>query len=114
LQKKLDKNRKLLYNHNRDISVPLTILSVEGVLFMYARNDVTMLRKNISQHVGSKVMLETNKGRQKSIVSSGTIENAYPSIFTVMLDGTDGTNRTVSFSYTDVLTKSVEITVFSH
>ncbi|MCL2854622.1 MAG: Veg family protein [Defluviitaleaceae bacterium] len=81
---------------------------------MYARADVTMLRKNISQHVGSKVMLETNKGRQKSVVSSGTIESVYPSIFTVMLDGEAGANRTVSYSYTDVLTKSVEITVFSH
>lgn len=81
---------------------------------MYVRNDVAALRNNISQHVGSKVMLETNKGRQKSVVSSGTIENVYPSIFTVMLDGDEGASRTVSYSYTDVLTKSVEITVFSH
>jgi uncharacterized protein Veg len=78
------------------------------------RNDVTQVRKNISQHIGSKVVLETNKGRQKSMVTSGTIENAYPSIFTILLDG-GGTSpgRTVSYSYTDILTKSVEITVFS-
>jgi uncharacterized protein Veg len=81
---------------------------------VYVRNDVTKVRRNISQHIGSKVMLETNKGRQKSMVASGTIENAYPSIFTILLDGdTTGLRRTVSYSYTDVLTKSVELTVFS-
>ena len=80
---------------------------------MYMRNDVTQVRQNISQHIGSKVMLETNKGRQKSSVASGIIENAYPSIFTILLDGS-GPSRTVSYSYTDILTKSVEITVFNN
>ena len=81
---------------------------------MYVRNDVTQIRRNISEIVGSKVMLETNKGRQKSLVTSGIIENTYPSIFTVMLDASSGSQRTVSYSYTDVLTKNVEITVFSN
>jgi len=83
---------------------------------MYVRNDVTQVRRNISEHIGSKVMLETNKGRQKSMMSSGVLESAYPSIFTVVLDevaGQSGMQRTVSYSYTDVLTKSVEITVFN-
>lgn len=81
---------------------------------MYVKNDVSQVRKNILQHVGSKVMLETNKGRQKSLTHSGIIENAYPSIFTILLDSSStGPKRTVSYSYTDVLTKSVEITVFS-
>ena len=85
---------------------------MNGVLYVYVKNDVSQVRKDISQHVGSKVMLETNKGRQKSLTHSGTIENAYPSIFTILLD-TNGPRRTVSYSYTDLLTKSVELTVFS-
>ena len=84
------------------------------MLFVYARNDVSTVRKDISQIVGSKVMLETNKGRQKALVFSGTIENAYPSIFTISLDSSAaGPKRTVSYNYTDILTKSVEITVFA-
>jgi uncharacterized protein Veg len=84
------------------------------VLFLYARNDVSTVRKDISQIVGSKVMLETNKGRQKALVFSGTIENAYPSIFTIALDSSaSGSKRTVSYNYTDILTRSVEITVFA-
>ncbi|MDR2167433.1 MAG: Veg family protein [Clostridiales bacterium] len=82
---------------------------------MYVRNDVTQIRRNISEHIGSKVMLETNKGRQKSMVTSGTIENTYPAIFTILLDAAQGgPSRTVSYSYTDVLTKNVEITVFNN
>jgi len=80
---------------------------------MYVRNDVTQVRKNILQHVGQKVMLETNKGRQKSLMHQGIIENAYPAVFTISLDPAAGQGRrTVSYSYTDVLTKSVKLTVF--
>ncbi|MCL2753855.1 MAG: Veg family protein [Defluviitaleaceae bacterium] len=80
---------------------------------MYAINDVMQVRNNITQYVGQKVRLQTNKGRQKSLVSSGTIESVYPSVFTIMLDDSiNGSGRTVSYSYTDVLTKSVQITVF--
>ncbi|MCL2415229.1 MAG: Veg family protein [Defluviitaleaceae bacterium] len=75
------------------------------------RNDVNRVKKDISQFVGSKVMLETNKGRQKSLVTSGIIENVYPSIFTILLDCAPGSKRTASYSYTDVLTRAVEITV---
>jgi len=91
----------------------LRIIFQNGVLFVYVKNDVSQVRKNISQHVGSKVMLETNKGRQKSLTHCGTIESAYPSIFTIALDSASGPKRTVSYSYTDVLTKSVELTVFT-
>jgi len=80
---------------------------------MFMRSDVNQLRDNIIQHVGQKVQLQTNKGRQKSFVSLGTIESAYPAIFTIMLDDSvAGPGRTVSYSYTDVLTKSVELTLF--
>ena len=83
-----------------------------GVLFVYMRNDVSQVKRDISQFVGTKVMLETNKGRQKSSKTSGVIESCYPSIFTVLLDqSSSGQKRTVSYSYTDVLTRAVEITV---
>ncbi|MCL2461806.1 MAG: Veg family protein [Defluviitaleaceae bacterium] len=55
--------------------------------------------------------METNKGRHKSVVNEGVIANAYPSIFTVLLAERDGAERKLSFSYTDVLTNSVEITL---
>ena len=77
---------------------------------MFDRTDVTHVRSDIQRIVGSKVRLETNKGRHKSVVSSGVVSHAYPSIFTVQInEGAD--TRRLSFSYTDVLTNTVEITL---
>ncbi|MCL2571648.1 MAG: Veg family protein [Defluviitaleaceae bacterium] len=79
---------------------------------MFDRTDVFHVRSDIQKIVGSKVRLETNKGRHKSTVSNGVVSHAYPSIFTVQLnEGPDKTSRKLSFSYTDVLTNAVEITL---
>ena len=78
---------------------------------LFDRTDVTHVRNDIQRIVGSKVRLETNKGRHKSVVSNGIISDAYPSIFTVQLSEGPDKSRKLSFSYTDVLTNTVEITL---
>ncbi len=78
---------------------------------MFDKSDVFHVRMDIQKIIGSKVKLETNKGRHKSVVSKGVVSNVYPSIFTILLgDGAEPT-RKMSFSYTDVLTNTVEITL---
>ena len=79
---------------------------------MYIQNNVSRVRKDISQFIGSKVKLESNKGRSKAIVTEGILENTYPSIFTILLENEEEPKRTVSFSYTEILTRTVELTVF--
>jgi uncharacterized protein Veg len=78
---------------------------------LYDRNDVFCVRHDIQKIIGSTVKLETNKGRQKSVISRGVVSNVYPSIFTVQLGEGPDISRKLSFSYTDVLTKTVEITL---
>ncbi|MCL2356097.1 MAG: Veg family protein [Defluviitaleaceae bacterium] len=78
---------------------------------MFDRTDVFHVRNDIQRNIGSKVRLETNKGRHKSVISKGVISNVYPSIFTVQLNDGPGPSRKLSFSYTDVLTNAVEITL---
>ena len=78
---------------------------------MYDRNDVFHVRSDIQRIIGSKVRLETNKGRHKSVIDRGVIANVYPSIFTVQLSDGPDPSRKLSFSYTDVLTNAVEITL---
>ena len=77
---------------------------------MYMMNDVSQVRKDLSQLIGSKVMLQSGKGRQKPDKSQGTIENVYPAVFTIALES-EGPKRTVSYSYTDVLTRTIELTL---
>ena len=78
---------------------------------MFDRKDVFHVRNDIQKIVGSKVKLETNKGSKKSVINQGVVSNVYPSIFTVQLSEGPDTSRKLSFSYTDVLTNTVEITL---
>ena len=77
---------------------------------LFDRTDVFHVRSDIQKIIGSKVRLETNKGRHKSVINKGIVSNVYPSIFTVQLSDADS-SRKLSFSYTDVLTNTVEITL---
>jgi uncharacterized protein Veg len=81
------------------------------VNILYDRSDVGHVRRDIQKIIGSKVQLETNKGRHKSVVSMGIVSNVYPSIFTIQLNEGPDPSRKLSFSYTDVLTNTVEITL---
>ena len=78
---------------------------------LFDKSDVFHVRNDIQKIIGSKVKLETNKGRHKSIVNRGVVSNVYPSIFTIQLSEGPDPSRKLSFSYTDVLTNTVEITL---
>ncbi len=78
---------------------------------MYHKQDMAGIRNNIKQCLGSRVRLESNKGKHHSTVNVGVIASVYPSIFTVQLFDGIAPTRLLSFSYTDVLTNAVEITL---
>ncbi|ADL52787.1 Veg family protein [Clostridium cellulovorans] len=68
---------------------------------------LSSIKTNIQNHVGQRVTLKANNGRKKYVVKQGTIEKAYPSIFLIRLES--DTQRTVTFSYSDVLTRTVQL-----
>ncbi|MCY6355520.1 Veg family protein [Clostridium sp. ZS2-4] len=70
-------------------------------------NVLAAIKNEIDDHIGEKVTLRANNGRRKIIVSNGILEKTYTSIFVVRLE--DDTQRTVTYSYSDVLTKTVQI-----
>lgn len=79
---------------------------------MIGREEIFQVRQQINDYVGSKVKIRANKGRKKIVVRQGVIEHTYPSIFVVKIDeGTRNASRTVCYTYTDVLTHSVELSV---
>ena len=80
------------------------------------KKELSQIKQFITTQVGSTVRLESNKRHNKSVVNEGIIARAYPSIFTLeMPPHNDKTSRakkrTVSYSYTDILTNAVELTV---
>ena len=81
---------------------------------MIERGDIERVKTLLTENIGKRIKLTAKKGRKRVIVRQGVISATYPSIFIVILDSISefaDTGRTISFSYADILTKSIEITV---
>lgn len=64
------------------------------------------IRKVVARHKGSKISYRASNGRRKIEERTGVIKETYPSLFTVFIESQQST---VSFSYTDLLTKEVVV-----
>lgn len=76
-----------------------------------ARNALKSIKRSLDGHIGERIVLRANGGRRKTVERSGVLEETYPSIFIVRLDEDKHTFERVSYSYADILTESVELTV---
>lgn len=79
---------------------------------MTAKNSLAQIRRDVESSIGKRVRLKANRGRRKTFEREGVIEKTYPNIFTVRLDDETCDSRRVTYSYSDILTETVEITVF--
>ncbi len=68
------------------------------------------IRRDLESHVGQRIRLRAHRGRRKTLEKIGVLENTYPSIFIVRIDEPNY-NQRLSFSYADVLTETVELTL---
>lgn len=68
---------------------------------------LSSIKKDIEDHVGYKVTFRASGGRRKIFINKGTIEKTYRSIFLIRLE--NDTQRIVTYSYSDVLTNTVQI-----
>ncbi len=76
---------------------------------MICRTDIANLKTDIIEKVGQKIIVKGSLGRSRAFEKEATIEKAYPNIFVVKYEEND---RNVTYSYTDVLTRTVEVEVF--
>jgi uncharacterized protein Veg len=77
------------------------------------KNTLNNIKKDIEKYLGKKVVLKANKGRKKIVVKEGVVENIYPSVFVVKLDDRYNNTTRISYSYSDVLTSTVKLELFS-
>lgn len=76
---------------------------------MICKSDIANLKTDILEKVGQKIIVKGSLGRSRAFEKEATIEKAYPNIFVVKYEEND---RNVTYSYTDVLTRTVEVEVF--
>jgi len=69
------------------------------------------IKRSLDLHVGKRLILKANGGRKKTVERSGILRETYHSVFVIELDQDEHAFERVSYSYADILTEAVEITV---
>ncbi len=71
---------------------------------MYLQKDLNQVKRDIEKYKDCVVTIKSKGGRQKMKKQEGIIKDTYPSVFTVMQDGSLKT-----YSYVDLLTNNLEL-----
>ena len=69
---------------------------------------IEQIRARMEPLVGSRVRLKANRGRNRIVENEGILDSLYPNIFVIRLND-KRTERCVSYSYSDLLTSTVEL-----
>ncbi|GIO24251.1 biofilm formation stimulator Veg [Oceanobacillus sp. J11TS1] len=67
------------------------------------------IKQGLDGQVGKRLKLRANGGRRKTVERCGILAETYPSVFIVELDQEENAFERVSYSYTDILTETVEL-----
>lgn len=74
------------------------------------QSDFNRVRESVKQQCGSKVIIHLDRGRNKVDVQEGIIQEAYPSVFTILTrPSEDVPEQLLSFSYADIITKDIRM-----
>ncbi|GFP26880.1 Veg family protein [Candidatus Hakubella thermalkaliphila] len=74
---------------------------------------IDRIKGDLSKMVGQRVKMRANKGRKVIVEKEGTIEEVYPNLFVMRLNEAANRSSRVSYSYVDILTKTVQLSYFS-
>lgn len=77
---------------------------------MIYSTDISKLKSNIFDKIGQKIIVKGSLGRNKSFEKEATIDKVYSNIFSIKYD--EGA-RNATYSYTDILTRTVEVQVLN-
>lgn len=67
------------------------------------------IKNKLDGRIGDKLMVIAQAGRKKTTERHGILRETYPAVFVVDLDQNENSFERVSYSYTDILTKNIEV-----
>ena len=76
---------------------------------MIYKNDISNIKTEIGEKLGQKIIIKGSLGRNKPFEEAAVIKETYPNIFVVKYEEN---NTNVSYRYTDILTRDLEVSVF--
>jgi uncharacterized protein Veg len=68
------------------------------------------IRENLDLFVGKPIRIKANRGRKRVFEVEGILEQTYPKVFVISFKERQ-VERRISYSYADLLTKAVELSV---
>jgi len=70
---------------------------------------IDSIKEHLDENLGNEIKVVAQTGRKKTTERKGILSDTYPAVFVVELDQEDNSFERVSYSYTDVLTDSVDV-----
>lgn len=67
------------------------------------------IKHQLDSKIGENIMVVAQAGRKKVTRRKGVLRETFPAIFVVELDQEENKFERVSYSYADLLTKSIEV-----
>lgn len=87
------------------------ICTIERGEVMASTDALKKIKEDVAQNKGKTVRLKANRGRRRTFVREGILEQVYPNIFVVKVTESPEFTRRLSYSYSDLLTETVELTL---
>ena len=89
-----------------------TIVEEEGDNLQ--KKGIEIIRRNIQTCKGEKVRLTSKRGRKKTVIHEGIIQEAYENVFVLNCRVTGDSDRKITFSYTDIMTRTVDFILYKN
>lgn len=70
---------------------------------------ITTIKEEMQHRLGSPIQIIAQTGRKRQVERKGVLSEVYPSVFIVDLNKEENAFERVSYSYSDILTKAVEV-----
>lgn len=91
-------------------AVPQNILEGVENVGVHKPTSIDEIREHLESNLGKRVFIRANQGRRRYLESEGVLVETYPKLFVVHLDQSNAVRRR-SYTYADVLTDTVQITI---
>ncbi|APT18254.1 MULTISPECIES: Veg family protein [Amylolactobacillus] len=70
---------------------------------------IASIKHQLDDHLGQSLTVVAQAGRKKVTRRKGTLRKTFPAVFVVELDQDENNFERVSYSYTDLLTKTIQL-----
>jgi uncharacterized protein Veg len=72
-------------------------------------NVMQRIREDLNECLGTRLKVKANKGRKIVIENLAVLEETYPHVFVVRVENKTSPCQRVSYSYADIITRTVEL-----